>query len=56
MKVRFSSKDSFRSDLVDLLGIYRTVKKLGVNCIDIADTVDCDSLQIGQDTSWSCFL
>jgi len=37
--VRFSTEDSFRSDLVDLLSIYRTVDKLGVNRVGIADTV-----------------
>ncbi|KAI9594008.1 homocitrate synthase [Syncephalis fuscata] len=39
LEVRFSSEDSFRSDLVDLLNIYRTVDKLGVNRVGIADTV-----------------
>jgi homocitrate synthase len=29
LEVRFSSEDSFRSDLVDLLNIYRTVDKVG---------------------------
>jgi homocitrate synthase len=28
LEVRFSSEDSFRSDLVDLLSIYRTVDKV----------------------------
>ncbi|RKP09172.1 hypothetical protein THASP1DRAFT_34470 [Thamnocephalis sphaerospora] len=41
LEVRFSSEDSFRSDLVDLLNIYRTVDKLGVNRVGIADTVGC---------------
>jgi homocitrate synthase len=41
IEVRFSSEDSFRSDLVDLLSIYRTVDKLGVNRVGIADTVGC---------------
>lgn len=31
IEIRFSSEDSFRSDLVDLLNIYRTVDKIGVN-------------------------
>jgi homocitrate synthase len=31
IEIRFSSEDSFRSDLVDLLGIYRAVDKIGVN-------------------------
>jgi len=39
LEVRFSSEDSFRSDLVDLLTIYRTVDKIGVNRVGIADTV-----------------
>lgn len=39
LEVRFSSEDSFRSDLVDLLQIYREIDKLGVNRVGIADTV-----------------
>ncbi len=39
LEVRFSSEDSFRSDLVDLLTIYRSVDKIGVNRVGIADTV-----------------
>lgn len=39
LEVRFSSEDSFRSDLVDLLSIYRAVDKIGVNRVGIADTV-----------------
>ncbi|RME60486.1 MAG: homocitrate synthase, partial [Caldilineae bacterium] len=39
LEVRFSSEDSFRSDLVDLLTVYRTVDKIGVNRVGIADTV-----------------
>ncbi|KAI8903811.1 homocitrate synthase [Gorgonomyces haynaldii] len=41
LEVRFSSEDSFRSDLVDLLNLYKTVDKLGVNRVGIADTVGC---------------
>ena len=41
IEIRFSSEDSFRSDLVDLLNIYKTVDKIGVNRIGIADTVGC---------------
>lgn len=41
IEVRFSSEDSFRSDLVDLLSIYRAVDKIGVNRVGIADTVGC---------------
>ena len=38
IEVRFSSEDSFRSDLVDLLSIYWAADKLGVNRVGIADT------------------
>lgn len=38
-EIRFSSKDSFRSDLLDLLNIYAAVDKVGVNRVGIADTV-----------------
>jgi len=38
-EVRFSSEDSFRSDLVDLLHVYREIDQLGVNRVGIADTV-----------------
>ncbi|KAI8813375.1 homocitrate synthase [Cladochytrium replicatum] len=41
LEVRFSSEDSFRSDLVDLLNLYRLVDKLGVTRVGIADTVGC---------------
>lgn len=41
LEVRFSTEDSFRSDLVDLLAIYKTVDRLGVNRVGIADTVGC---------------
>ena len=43
IEVRFSSEDSFRSDLVDLLSIYSTVDRIGVNRVGIADTVGCAS-------------
>lgn len=39
LEVRFSSEDSFRSDLVDLLSLYREVDKAGVLRVGIADTV-----------------
>lgn len=39
LEIRFSTEDSFRSDIVDLLNIYTTVDKIGVNRIGIADTV-----------------
>jgi len=38
-EVRFSSEDSFRSDLVDLMKVYREIDKIGVNRVGIADTV-----------------
>jgi homocitrate synthase len=43
IEIRFSSEDSFRSDLVDLLSIYSVVDKIGVNRVGIADTVGCAS-------------
>ncbi|KAK3078041.1 Saccharopine dehydrogenase [Coniosporium uncinatum] len=43
LEIRFSSEDSFRSDLVDLLSIYSAVDKVGVNRVGIADTVGCAS-------------
>lgn len=43
IEIRFSSEDSFRSSLVDLLSIYSTVDKIGVNRVGIADTVGCAS-------------
>lgn len=43
IEIRFSSEDSFRSNLVDLLSIYSTVDKVGVNRVGIADTVGCAS-------------
>jgi len=42
-EIRFSSEDSFRSDLVDLLTIYSAVDKVGVGRVGIADTVGCAS-------------
>jgi len=39
VEVRFSSEDSFRSDLVDLLTLYKAVDKAGVNRVGVADTV-----------------
>jgi homocitrate synthase len=41
LEVRFSTEDSFRSDLVDLLSIYQTVDRIGVDRVGIADTVGC---------------
>jgi homocitrate synthase len=42
-EIRFSSEDSFRSDLVDLLSIYSAVDKIKVDRVGIADTVGCAS-------------
>ncbi len=38
-EVRFSTEDSFRSNLEDILTIYEAVSELGVNRVGIADTV-----------------
>ena len=38
-EIRFSSEDSFRSDLVDLLTVYSAVDRVGVDRVGIADTV-----------------
>ncbi|KAK4191319.1 hypothetical protein QBC35DRAFT_538265 [Podospora australis] len=43
LEVRFSSEDSFRSDLVDLLSLYRAVDSAGVHRVGIADIVGCAS-------------
>ncbi|KAF2839513.1 homocitrate synthase [Patellaria atrata CBS 101060] len=43
IEIRFSSEDSFRSDLVDLLSVYSAVDKVGVDRVGIADTVGCAS-------------
>lgn len=43
LECRFSSEDSFRSDLVDLLNIYSVVSKAGVGRVGIADTIGCAS-------------
>lgn len=42
-EIRFSSEDSFRSNLVDLLTLYQAVDKVGVHRVGIADTVGCAS-------------
>ncbi len=39
LEVRFSSEDSFRTDLADLIRIYRAVEEMGVQRIGLADTV-----------------
>ena len=43
LECRFSSEDSFRSDLVDLLNIYSIVSRAGVDRVGIADTIGCAS-------------
>ena len=43
VEVRFSTEDSLRSNLVDLLQVYREVDKLGVHRVGIADTVGIGS-------------
>ncbi|KAI6154241.1 hypothetical protein BKA82DRAFT_4099119 [Pisolithus tinctorius] len=48
IEVRFSTEDSFRSDLVDLLSIYQTVDKIGVNRVGV---VGCDiEIHLHNDT------
>ncbi|PWN43648.1 putative LYS20-homocitrate synthase [Ceraceosorus guamensis] len=39
IEIRFSTEDSFRSDIVDLLSIYQAVDKVGVHRVGIADTI-----------------
>ncbi|KAK4691809.1 homocitrate synthase, partial [Lecanoromycetidae sp. Uapishka_2] len=39
LEIRFSTEDSFRSNLEDLLSIYSEVDKIGVTRVGIADTV-----------------
>jgi homocitrate synthase len=39
VEVRFSTEDSFRSDLDDLIRAYRAVNRVGVNRVGVADTV-----------------
>ena len=41
IQVRFSSEDSFRSEISDLLKVYEAVGKHGVDRVGIADTVGC---------------
>lgn len=43
VEVRFSTEDSFRSDLVDLLSIYTAVDQAGVHRVGVADTIGCAS-------------
>lgn len=39
LEVRFSTEDSFRSELDDILRVYKAVDAVGVNRVGIADTV-----------------
>jgi homocitrate synthase len=39
LEVRFSTEDSFRSDIADLMEIYQAVDRVGVTRVGIADTV-----------------
>lgn len=39
VEIRFSTEDSFRSNLVDLLTVYQAVDQMGVDRVGIADTV-----------------
>jgi len=39
LEVRFSAEDAFRSDVSDLLQVYRAAEQLGVHRVGIADTV-----------------
>jgi homocitrate synthase len=39
LEVRFSAEDAFRSDVRDLLAVYRAAEKMGVHRVGIADTV-----------------
>ncbi|KAF3026014.1 Saccharopine dehydrogenase [Neopestalotiopsis sp. 37M] len=43
LEARFSSEDSFRSDLGDILTLYAAVDKAGVDRVGVADTVGCAS-------------
>lgn len=49
IEVRFSSEDSFRSDFVDLLYLYKAVDRIGVNRVGVADTVGCASPRVVYD-------
>ena len=39
LEVRFSAEDAFRSDVNDLLAVYRAAEQLGVHRVGVADTV-----------------
>ena len=38
LEIRFSGEDSFRSDFAEILKLYSSVDRLGVNRVGIADT------------------
>src|SRR5512138_2088063 len=39
LEVRFSAEDAFRSEVPDLLAVYRAAERMGVHRVGIADTV-----------------
>src|SRR5512136_2700651 len=39
LEVRFSAEDAFRSDVGDLMAVYRAAEKMGVHRVGLADTV-----------------
>jgi homocitrate synthase len=39
LEVRFSAEDAFRSDVADLLAVYRAAEQLGVHRVHVTDTV-----------------
>jgi hypothetical protein len=45
LEVRFSTEDSFRSNLVDVLSVYSAVDKIGVNRVGIAGESWIENLQ-----------
>ncbi|KAH0601465.1 hypothetical protein MHUMG1_00341 [Metarhizium humberi] len=53
IEVRFSSEDSFRSDLVDLLSLYKAVDAIGVDRVRVADTVGCATPRQVFELGWN---
>ncbi|KAK2055061.1 HMGL-like-domain-containing protein [Colletotrichum caudatum] len=41
LEVRCSTEDSFRSNLADILSVYKTVDSIRVNRVGVADTIGC---------------
>ncbi len=39
LEVRFSAEDAFRSDVADLMAVYRAAERLGVHRVHVTDTV-----------------